>query len=305
MERREFLRAGAVVVGGLWTHRAASAHPHVTYDHKQPFRLKYAPHFGMFKRSAGDDLIDQLKFAAEHGFRAWEDTGLKNRPVRVQNQIAQAMQDGGLEMGALVGVESYQDVTFAGKNRRCRDRVLDELRQSIEVAERVGTKWLTVVPGPCDDRLSMAAQTENCTELLHRCCDLVESAGLVMVLEPISGPASHGGCLLPSVEQAYRLCQTVGRSGCKILLDFYHQHLSAAEMIGLMDATWAEIAYIQCGDRPGRREPGTGHIDYRLVFQHLFRVGYDGIVGMEHGNSLPGIGGEQAVIEAYAAVDPW
>lgn len=305
MKRREFLRAGAAVVGGLWTHRAASAHPHVAYGHKQPFRLKYAPHFGMFKHSAGDDLIDQLKFAAEHGFRAWEDTGLKNRPVRVQDQIAQAMQDGGLEMGALVGVESYRDVTFAGKSRRCRGRVLDELRQSIEVAERVGTKWLTVVPGPCDSRLSLAAQIGHCTELLHRCCDLVESAGLVMVLEPISGPTDHGGCLLQSVEQAYRLCQAVGRSGCKILLDFYHQHLSADETIGLIDATWSEIAYIQCGDRPGRREPGTGHIDYRQIFRHLSHVGYDGIVGMEHGNSLPGIGGEQAVIEAYAAVDPW
>jgi hydroxypyruvate isomerase len=305
MKRREFLRAGAAVVGGVWTHQAAAAHRHVAFDRKPPFRLKYAPHFGMFKHLAGDDLIDQLEFAAEHGFRAWEDTGLKNRPVKVQDQIARAMQDGELEMGALVAVESYQDVTFAGKSRRGWARVLDELRQSIEVAERVGTKWLTVVPGPCDRRLPLAAQTDNCIELLHRCCDLVEPAGLVMVLEPIRGPSGHGGCLLQSVEQAYRLCRTVGRSGCKILLDFYHQHLSTDEMIGLIDATWPEIAYVQCGDRPGRREPGTGHIDYRRIFQHLFRVGYDGIVGMEHGNSLPGIRGERAVIGAYAAVDPW
>lgn len=305
MKRREFLRTSAAVVGSVWAHRTAAARPHVAVDKQQPFRLKYAPHFGMFKHSAGDDLLGQLKFAAERGFRAWEDMGLKNRPRKIQDQIVRAMRDGGLELGALVAIESYQDVTFAGKSRRRWERVLDELRESIEVAQRVGSRWLTVVPGARNDRRSLAAQMGHATELLHRCCDLVEPAGLTLVLEPVSSQAGDGGCLLQSIEQAYGLCKTVKRSGCKILFDFCHQHLSAAEMLGLLDTTWSEVAYIQCGDRPGRREPGTGHIDYRRVFRHLFQKGYDGILGMEHGNSLPGMQGERAVIEAYAAVDPW
>ncbi len=304
MKRREFLWTGAAVVGSAWADRAVQGHPHVAVDKQHPFRLKYAPHFGMFKHSAGDDLIDQLRFAAERGFRAWEDTGLTNRPQKVQDQIVNAMRDDGLEMGALVAIESYQDATFAGKSRPRREQVLDGLRESIELAQRVGAKWLTVVPGTRDDCCSLATQTGHCMELLDRCCDLVEPAGLVMVLEPISGQAGHSGCLLQSVEQAYRLCRTLGRPGCKILLDLGRQRLSAEKLVGLLDATWPEIAYIQSGDSPGRREPGTGHIDYRRVFQHLFRKGYDGIVGMKHGNSLPGVQGERAVLRAYADIDP-
>ena len=38
-------------------------------------------------------------------------------------------------------------------------------------------------------------------------------------------------------------------------------------------------------------------------FRHLREKGYDGIVGMEHGNSMPGRDGERAVIDAYVAVD--
>ncbi|MCA9259774.1 MAG: xylose isomerase, partial [Planctomycetales bacterium] len=41
------------------------------------FHLKYAPHYGMFKHHAGDDYLDQIKFAADQGFRAWEDNGMK------------------------------------------------------------------------------------------------------------------------------------------------------------------------------------------------------------------------------------
>jgi hydroxypyruvate isomerase len=65
------------------------------------------------------------------------------------------------------------------------------------------------------------------------------------------------------------------------------------ELIRLIDAAWSEIAYVQCGDRPGRKEPGTGGIGYGGSFEHLHRAGYRGIVGMEHGNSRPGIEGER------------
>ena len=41
------------------------------------YNLNYAPHFGMFKNIAGNDLIDQLKFMHDQGFMAIEDNGMK------------------------------------------------------------------------------------------------------------------------------------------------------------------------------------------------------------------------------------
>jgi hydroxypyruvate isomerase len=40
------------------------------------------------------------------------------------------------------------------------------------------------------------------------------------------------------------------------------------------------------------------------VFRHIHGKSYKGVLGMEHGNSLPGREGEQAVIDAYVAADP-
>lgn len=74
-------------------------------------------------------------------------------------------------------------------------------------------------------------------------------------------------------------------------------------LIHNMELTWDEIAYIQIGDNPGRKEPTTGEINYKNVFKYIHEKGFHGVLGMEHGNSEEGQAGEQAVIDAYIEVD--
>jgi hydroxypyruvate isomerase len=108
---------------------------------------------------------------------------------------------------------------------------------------------------------------------------------------------------LRSAEQGYAVCKAVNSPSCKILFDLYHEQITAGNLIPSLDAAWDEVAYLQSGDNPGRKEPGTGEVNYRNVFQHLAKKGYRGVIGMEHGNSKPGAEGEQAVIDAYRAAD--
>ena len=74
-------------------------------------------------------------------------------------------------------------------------------------------------------------------------------------------------------------------------------------LIATMQKTWDEIAYIQIGDNPGRKEPGTGEINYSNVFKFIHEKGFKGVMGMEHGNASPGVEGEKALIQAYRKVD--
>jgi hydroxypyruvate isomerase len=74
-------------------------------------------------------------------------------------------------------------------------------------------------------------------------------------------------------------------------------------LIPNLEKGWDEIAYVQVGDNPGRKEPTTGEINYHRIFEWLYKHKFDGVVGMEHGNSRPGKEGEQAVIAAYRACD--
>ena len=79
--------------------------------------------------------------------------------------------------------------------------------------------------------------------------------------------------------------------------------MTEGNLIPNIDKAWQEIAYFQVGDNPGRKEPTTGEINYKNIFKHLHDKGYNGIVGMEHGNSEPGKKGEKAVLNAYRTCD--
>jgi hydroxypyruvate isomerase len=295
MQRRDFLVTPLAAAAASAMGAAAAPGPR--------FRLRYAPHFGMFHASAGEDPLDQLRFMADQGFEALEDNGMRGRPVELQERIASEMERLGMTMGVFVATADFREPTFVRDDAAVRDRILADMRASIETAKRVNARWCTVVPGCSDRGLHPDFQTANAIDTLKRCAGLCEPAGLVMVLEPLNH-RDHPGLFLTRIPQAFLLCEAVNSPSCMILDDLYHQQVTEGNLIPNLDAAWNRIPYIQVGDNPGRNEPGTGEINYRNVFAHLRRKNFTGVIGMEHGNSRPGIEGERAVIEAYRSADP-
>ena len=268
-----------------------------------PFQLLYAPHFGMFGNHA-KALEDQLQFAADEGFRAWEDNGMAGRDEQTQRRLAARMQKCDMQMGVFVAHGDFGKPTFTSGKKDFRERVLADIDKACTVAGRVNAKWCTVVPGTVDPRKDDGYQLANCVDLLKRCCDKIEQnkSELVMVLEPLNF-LNHPNLYLTKMAQAFAICRAVGSPHCKILDDLYHQQVTEGNLIHNMDRSWSEIAYFQVGDAPGRKEPSTGEINYRNVFRHIHKKGFTGIVGMEHGKSQGGKEGERKLIKAYRNAD--
>jgi hydroxypyruvate isomerase len=258
----------------------------------------------MFKHHVGDDLIDQLRFMADQGFTAFEDNGMRNRPKAIQEKIGRELERLGMQMGVFVANSNgFGQPSFTSGDPEMRAQFLSDIRDSIEVAKRVNARWMTVVTGELHPKLEMGYQTANVIESLKLAAEIFEPHGLVMVIEPLNPWRDHPGMFLTKIPQAYMICKAVGSPSCKILFDIYHQQITEGNLIPNMDLAWEEIGYFQIGDNPGRKEPTTGEINFRNVFKHISEKGYQGILGMEHGNSKPGKEGELAVIQAYRASD--
>ena len=302
MKRRTFiasslLASGAATAGLPATAFAAQAKK----GEKNQFKLRYAPHFGMFENSAGKDLIDQLRFMADRGFTALEDNGLLGRPADVQDNIGRELERLSMTMGVfVVDAGDNWKVSYATGQADFREKFLDTCHKSVELAKRVNAKWMTVVPGYFARQLDMGLQTANVIDLLRRAAEIFEPHGLVMVLEPLS---DNPDLFLRFSGQSYMICKAVDSPSCKILYDIYHMQRNEGNLIANIDACWDEIAYIQIGDNPGRKEPGTGEINYRNVFKHIHAKNPDLIMGMEHGNAFHGADGEEKLILAYADAD--
>lgn len=303
MSRRTFLKNGTAAAALPLFGFQSIGGDHLGSVDNLRFNLNYAPHFGMFKSHAGEDLISQLDFMAEYGFKSFEDNEMRMRPKATQNQIAETLIKNGMTMGVFVGHKIYWDQpNLTSGNTDLRDEFLADIRSSIEVAKRVNAKWMTVVPGYVDLKLQEGYQTAHLIEALRRACDLLEPEGLAMVLEPLN-PRDHAGQFLSKIPQAYEICRAVDSPSCKILFDIYHQQITEGNIIPNIDNSWSEIAYFQIGDNPGRNEPTTGELNYQNIFEYIHAKGYQGILGMEHGNSEVGKRGELAVIAAYRKVD--
>lgn len=268
------------------------------------FHLNYAPSPGQFQAHAGEDVVDQIQFMAEQGFTALEDNGMKGRSTREQNRIGEALREHDMRMGVFVAHSiSWGEPALVTGEDEPRQQFLDEIRESIEVAERVDATWMTVVPGARDLRLDPGYQRANLIETLREAAEILEPHDLTMVLEPLNNRRDHPNQFLTHTAQAYEICRAVDSPACKILYDLYHQQITEGNLIPNLDAAWDEIAYLQIGDNPGRNEPTTGEINFKNIFQHVYEKGYDGILGMEHGMSGEGREGERAVIDAYIASD--
>lgn len=307
--RRDFIRkatvSGAAIMAapsvfGLSTGRMHSKLPDAT----EPFKLNYGPSLGMFRQHAGQDPVDNIKFCYDQGFRAMFDNGLINRPVEEQVRISNEMNRLGMEMGPFVLYADFAVTSFVLDKPEIREMLTSKMKDGVECFKRTGVKWALVVPGRYDERLHRDYQTANVIDNLRMCCDIVEPAGLTIVLEPLNTLRNHPGLFLNGIPQAYSICRAVNRKSCKIVDDIYHQQITEGNLIPNIEAAWSEIAAFHCGDNPGRNEPTTGEINYKNVFKYIYTRKFDGVIGMEHGISNRGTKeGEARVIQAYRECD--
>jgi hydroxypyruvate isomerase len=273
--RREFLKvaglSGAVLASGAVTSLLAGSQSLIkkpapaqpTSPKPGSFNLKYAPPFGMFEALAGKDPLDQMKFIADQGFRAIFDNGLPGRPPAQQEAIASLAAKLGLEIGPFVAYADFSVESFVLKDESVREMLKGKIKTALETSKRTGVKLALMVPGRYNQRMDWDYQTTNVIENLKWCAGICEPAGLVIVLEPLN-PKDHPGNI---------------------------------------EACWDEIAAFHLGDTPGRKEPGTGELNFKNIFKFIHGKGYNGVLCMEHGKSQPGREGELAVIQAYREAD--
>lgn len=297
--RRTMIGASALGLGLASVARAGAQ-----TSNAARFSLKFAPHDGSF--ASRGDVLEQIAFAADQGFTAWEDNEAASRPVAQVDAMAKALRRRGMTMGVLVASmpkwSQFRPVLGAD-SKEDREAFLADLLPAIEVAKRMDAKWLTIVPGFVDSRVPQEIQTARVIALMRQAGEIAAKHGKILVMEPLNTITNHPNAFLRTIPQGYMIATGADSPGIKVLADLYHQQIQAGNLIPTLDSCWDEIGYIQFGDNPGRNEPGTGEINYRNVVRWLRGRGYAGVIGMEHGNSIQGRAGEERLIAAYRAID--
>jgi hydroxypyruvate isomerase len=305
MQRRNFIQKSATVAAMTGIGATAFGIPNfqdVKPSNSAFFKLRYAPGFGTFNELAGQDPIDQIKFCNDQGFRAMFDNGFMSKPVELQEKIMAEINRLNMKMGPFVLYADFSKESMVLKDEEIRQMLVDKVKAGVEVCQRNGLKWALMVPGRYNEHMDQGFQTANVIDMMRELSDIALQGGMTIVLEPLN-KRDHPGLFLTDMPQTYAICRGVNSPACKIVDDLYHQQITEGNLIPNIESCWSEIAAFHLGDNPGRKEPGTGEINFTNIFKFIQSKGYDDTLCMEHGRSIKGKEGELALIEAYRKAD--
>ena len=305
MKRRKFIQGSVAtaLTAGLGSLPLGAQNPiSASESNGEKFKLKYAPSLGAFPEMVGKDPVEVIKFCSDQGFRAIFDNNLARKEPELQQKIAAELRSSQMDIGPFVLRSEEGGRSLVYKDSISLEKWKKGLDTAIKTSKRTGAKQALIVPGALDHKMEMEYQTANVIDNLRELAEIAEKAGLVIVLEPLNR-WNHPDLFLTGIPQTYAICRAVNSPSCKIVNDMYHQQITEGNLIPNIDRAWSEIAAFHVGDNPGRKEPGTGEINYQVIFKHIHKKGYEGVLCMEHGKSISGIEGEKALIKAYRQAD--
>ncbi|MBP7561780.1 MAG: TIM barrel protein [Armatimonadetes bacterium] len=222
------------------------------------------------------DFLKRIDMAADCGFRAVEFWGTGNKDIDGIKARAEAR-------GVAVSIFGGPGGTLGDPATHAD--LVRAMRETIPLADKLGTKRLIVTVGNEIEGMSRATQHANIVAGLKKLAPVVEDAGLTLCLEPLNILVDHMGYYLATSAEAFEMVDEVGSPALKLLFDIYHQQITEGNLTANLTRNAAKIGHLHVADVPGRHEPGTGEINYRNVFAALLKCGWEGYAGLEYAPS--------------------
>jgi hydroxypyruvate isomerase len=158
------------------------------------------------------------------------------------------------------------------------DRSVDTV---IEYAKAIGCTQVHVFAGPKSPEVSEALAFETYCDRIAEAHDRLQVEGLSVVIETVNSKGFKG-YFMDRLDLVMRAINQIDRRAVEIILDVYHAHVNGENPVEFLKKHGGKVAHVQLADYPGRHEPGTGMIDFPLLFDTLRAIHYSGSVGLEY-----------------------
>ncbi|MBG6469232.1 hydroxypyruvate isomerase [Pseudomonas aeruginosa] len=167
----------------------------------------------------------------------------------------------------------------------CHPDRVQEFREGVDkaiaYARVLGNRQVNCLAGIRPQGHACASVEKTFVDTLRSAADKLEAAGIRLVMEMIN-TLDIPGFYLQNTRQALEIRDMVGSANLFLQYDIYHMQIMEGDLARTLENQLAAINHVQLADNPGRHEPGTGEINYRFLFEHLDRIGYQGWIGCEY-----------------------
>jgi len=289
MRRRTFLASCAAGVGSVALAQGAQGQQ---ASGKGPFadvKLRMSLPLSWFKGST-DERLEQIA--------AWGIPGYEwLNPTGDLDAIRKKADSLGLELSCIIGVGAIRPGQMMDPKRH--DSMVRQFRSRVKMAHKLGCKTLIGLTGNERRDVSREKQTEYVIQCLKQVAPIAEDENVTIVMEALNPLVDHRGFFLTRTDQTMDILKAVGSPNVKMCFDIYHQQITEGNVIRNITRNIDRIGHFHVADNPGRKEPGTGELNYKNIFKAIAKTDYDGFVALECGQTRGPEGSLKAVLECF------
>jgi hydroxypyruvate isomerase len=226
---------------------------------------------------------ERIQRVADQGFKAYS---FWSASEAEQDAMLKVQQQNGMKCASISGTGSAGSST--GLTRTGQEKpYLDEITARAKIAAKFGGAQPIIFVGRNQPDLPWDKQRAQIVAGLRQAGDIAKEFGVVLVMEPLSTGGNQIRMALDTAAVAFPVIDEVAHANVKVCFDMYHLQLMEGNIATHLRQGLAKgwIGLVQIGEVPGRKEPGTGEIDFAYIFRVLREADYKGYVDTEMGTT--------------------
>jgi hydroxypyruvate isomerase len=274
MSRRHMIASGAAIPLALDTHLAAAALAPPPYTVSINIEI-------MFPRTM--PRPQRMEIVAAQGFKAYS---FWHATDEEREAMLKVQQRTGLKCASISGTANLGSSTGLTKPGM-EQAYLDEIATYAKIAATFGGAQPIIFVGQMQSDVPWETQRSQIVSGLRKAGDIAKEQGVMLVMEPLSTRAGRLRMALDTAAVAFPVIDEVAHPNVKVCFDMFHLQLMEGNISTHLREGLAKgwIGLMQIGEVPGRKEPGTGEIDYAYILRVLRELNYKGYVDTEMGTT--------------------
>lgn len=162
-----------------------------------------------------------------------------------------------------------------------RDDFRRAVAQAADYAALLRPRVINVLPGRCLDTNRSEQYQQTFKNNLRHAAEVFAALSITTLFEAIN-TFDMPGFLLHSGAAMLDVLAEIDHPRLALQYDVYHMTRMGEDPVAFISAHADKIGHIQFADAPGRGAPGTGDIDFAVLFAAIAASDYRGFVGAEY-----------------------
>lgn len=162
-----------------------------------------------------------------------------------------------------------------------RETYLDAVDIAIEYAKILNPLSINILAGRCLRAHRYGDYLQTFIGNLGYTAQKLSGLGIRAVFEAVN-TKDMPGFIINKGQQMLDVVNQLNHPNLFMQYDIYHMHTMGENPIEFIPKHHDKIGHIQFADSPGRGQPGSGEIEFPLLFNRIDDSGYDGLLGAEY-----------------------